>query len=219
MQIFKKDLEIIINLNQNSFSNREIANIIGCHHNTISYNLNKYGLQSSWANQPIDIINDFQARCSKCKKIKDISEFYHGRKGQKYEYKFSYCKKCRSKQCYLNLNSDIEKYLSDRYNRLKIRANKLNIKFNITKEYYISIYYNQKGKCFYTGVKLKCEVGKGYGLDRFSTDKIVPKKGYIKNNIVFCTQKANTVKCNLTLTELKKWIPKWYHKLKKAKLI
>jgi len=157
-------------------------------------------------------------KCSKCKKVKNRDQFPIGRKGLKNPYVFSYCRSCRKQQCYLNLNKDINKYLLDKYNRLKIRANKFNIKFKLSKEYFIELYKEQKGKCFYTDIELICKVGEGWNMDSLSTDKIIPEKGYIENNIVFCTQKANTVKCNLTMEELKRWIPKWYNRVIKRKI-
>lgn len=213
MRIFKENLELIINLNQNNYTNREIANMIGCHHNTISYNLKKYGLESSWSNQAIDMFNENIARCKKCKQLKPLKQFQYGRKGQKYQYRFSYCNKCRKNQTYLNLNSSTDKFLSDRYNRLKRRAKVRKIKFNITKEYFIKQFHEQKGRCFYTNQPMRCLVGEGLSRVSLSVDKVRPEKGYIKGNLVFCTHKVNTIKCDLTLNELKMWIPKWYNKI------
>ena len=110
MQIF--EIETILNLNQSGFTNRAIAKYLRYHHQTISYHLNKYNFKSSWANEPINIISKTLAKCSKCLKIKNISEFQYGRKGQKYQYKFSYCNNCRKRQGYLNLNSSTNNLLT-----------------------------------------------------------------------------------------------------------
>ena len=59
----------------------------------------------------------------------------------------------------------------------------------------------------------KCE---GLSYDSISVDKIIPELGYIKENIVLCSFKANTIKQNLTLDELREWIPRFYQKLIKG---
>jgi len=209
----KFEKEILI-LHKNKLNNRTIAKEIGVHHNTVSYWLRKNGLNSNFCNQPIKMIGKLKAECSKCFKIKSINEFQYGRKNQKYEYKFSYCNDCRKKQVYLNLNSNIERYLNNIFNRLKLRAKNHNIPFNLSKEFFQKQYVNQKGKCFYTEEKLNSFVGNGLQRNSLSVDKIIPEKGYVIGNVVLCTHKVNSIKSDLTLIELKKWIPKWYIKIK-----
>lgn len=195
-------------------TNRCIAKKLGLHHNTIRDYLNKRGLISNGRkNQPINKINDTQAICSKCNEIKNINEFQIGRKDKTYEYHFSYCNKCRKQQVYLNLNSSIEKFLNDKYNRLKTRAIKNNTPFDLKKEDFINIFLNQNGICFYTDEKMEIRVGKGYSRNSLSVDKIIPEKGYILNNVVFCTVKSNTTKNDLTLDEIKKYLPTFYFKI------
>lgn len=48
-----------------------------------------------------------------------------------------------------------------------------------------------------------------------SIDRLIPENGYVKENIVLCIYKANTVKNDLTLSELKEWIPSWYKKIER----
>ncbi len=197
-------------------NNRQIAKKIGINHGTVAYYLHSLNLISNWDKRypPIDKIDKNNARCSKCKKIKPLKQFLYGRKGQKYEYRFSYCTVCRKRQLYLNLNSDIKKFLSDRWHRCKNRATKLKIAFNITKNEFIQIYFDQQGKCFYTNDELIWQVGKGKNYNyALSIDKIIPEKGYIKENIVFCTNRVNTAKNNFSLKEIKMWMPKWYKRI------
>jgi hypothetical protein len=116
------NLDLLKELHSQGKSNREIAKELKVHHNTIAYHLSKNGMQCNTATQPIDMVSGTEARCKKCKEIKSINEFQFGRKGQKYEYRFSFCNDCRKKQAYLNLNSDVNKFLADRFNRMKRRA-------------------------------------------------------------------------------------------------
>jgi hypothetical protein len=209
------ELELIKHGNRYGFSNRTIARQIGCHHNTVSYWLKKLGLKSSWASQKIQYVGKDKAKCSKCREIKSLKEFQHGRKGQQYEYKFSYCIACRKKQSYLNLNKNKESFLKDKFNRLKLRAGKKRIKFNLTFKYFYETFSNQKGLCFYTDVPLICKVGSGKHRNSCSVDRVIFDKGYVKGNIVFCANRINTAKSDFTLEELKIWMPKWYKRIQR----
>lgn len=91
------NIETILNLNQLGYTNRFIGNYLNINHRTVYYWLKKFNFSSSWANQKINIVSKVRAKCSKCNKIKSLIEFQHGRKGQKYQYKFSYCNECRKK--------------------------------------------------------------------------------------------------------------------------
>ncbi len=74
--------------------------------------------------------------------------------------------------------------------------------------------YNlQKGKCFYTAYALVCKFGEGLDRDALSFDRLIPELGYVQGNVVLCTQKANTIKSDLTLQEIKKWLPSWFKKM------
>lgn len=195
--------------------NREIARELGIHHNTVSYWLKQNGLKANYFGQPIDLVSETQARCRKCNQIKLLSEYQFGRKGKQYEYRFSYCNDCRKRQVYLNLNSDINKFLADRFNRTKRRAKKLNIPFNISKKEFINQFNSQNGLCFYTDVKMVCEVGSDLHRDSMSIDKIIPDKGYVLGNVVFATNKINCCKNDLSLEEIQKWMPEWYKRIEK----
>ena len=57
---------------------------------------------------------------------------------------------------------------------------------------------------------MSCVLGRGSNPNQLSVDRIIPELGYIKGNIVLCTQKVNLVKNNLTLREMSEWTPGWY---------
>jgi len=215
----KVDVEYLRKLHFEGKGNREIARIIGVHHSTVNNHLKKLGLVCNTANQPIDMVSDTEARCKKCSKIKPLKEFQFGRKGQKYEYRFSYCNDCRKKQNYLSLNSDINKFLSNTFNRLKIRAKNNNIPFSITKKDYIAQYNIQNGQCFFSDEKLLCQVGNSLSRNSLSIDKLIPHIGYVPGNIVFATHRINTCKCDLSMEEMAKWMPEWYYRIKLVEVI
>jgi hypothetical protein len=156
---------------------------------------------------------DFSKICVKCNKNLPLDMFPIQRKGKLYESMANYCKDCRKKQQYLNLNSSIDKFLSDKFNRTRLRAKKLNVEFDFTKENFIELYKKQNGKCFYTGIELDCKVGSGKSRNSLSVDRIKHELGYTKNNIVLCINRVNTMKNDATLEEIKEWMPGWYLKI------
>lgn len=208
--------EKILNLHSLGFSNRKIGKELNIHWSSIGYFLKKKGIISNGRKmEPIDRIGDNDAKCSKCGVIKHITDFQKGRKDKQYEYHFSFCNECRKKQAYANLNSTIEKFLSNSFNRLKKRAEKENVVCSISKNRFLEVYYTQKGRCFYTNEIMEWGVGKGHSRLALSVDKVIPEKGYTDGNVVFCTVRANTMKNDLSIKDIKKYLPLFYKKILK----
>lgn len=63
---------------------------------------------------------------------------------------------------------------------------------------------------FFTDEKMVCKLGNGKHKNSLSIDKVVPNKGYVLGNFVFASNKINTCKNDLTLDEIKMWMPGWY---------
>jgi hypothetical protein len=82
--------------------------------------------------------------------------------------------------------------------RAKSRAKIGNIPFNLTLED-ISI----PDTCPLLGIPIEVQPKKGYHPNSPSLDKIIPEKGYIKGNVWVISNRANTLKNDATLTELK----------------
>lgn len=205
--------DCILNLHSNGLLHIEIATKLGVHWRTVEYCLKKHGLKS---NKPkFTVVDDKNARCSKCGKIKPFEAFaqMHGK------YRLSYCQSCRGKQGRENLNNHLDRYLAERWRRLKKRCEHEGYDFDIGKEYFIELYRKQNGKCFYFGVDLNTKVRPGQRSgpveNSLSVDRLIKSGGYTEGNIVMCSQRANTIKSNLTLDELKSLIPSWYEKIQK----
>lgn len=84
------------------------------------------------------------------------------------------------------------------YHAAKTRAKKNNLAFNIDKDDVTIPEY-----CPILGVRLT--VANGYAHDCSpSLDRIIPSKGYVNGNIIVISHKANSIKNNATVEELKK---------------
>ena len=81
------------------------------------------------------------------------------------------------------------------------------MKLSVDADYLISI-YPKDSLCPILGVKM--EWG-GQRENSPSLDRIVPEKGYVKGNVMWVCDKANTMKSNANAEELKKFA-KWIRK-------
>ena len=127
--------------------------------------------------------------CIKCFKEKQEVDFANNRKQ---------CKLCRSKYKYLRKKNDIGYLL---YSSAKIRATKKNIEFNLTPNYVRDL-VPKDNKCPIFKIEMISNFG-GIALDNsFSLDRINPKLGYVKGNIMIISYRANVLKNNANIEEL-----------------
>ena len=86
------------------------------------------------------------------------------------------------------------------YRRARDRATKKGVPFNITAQYIRSI-WPTNNRCPVLDVPLR--VSKGQPSDASpSLDRIVPKKGYVRGNVIIVCNKANTIKSHATVKEI-----------------
>lgn len=142
-------------------------------------------------------------KCSKCKEIKIISDFYKENKnGNKYHYK---CKKCDRKDWIKYFSANKEKILINRrnnsrmptghYHSIKSSAKKRNLSICSKKDFlnwYESIDITS---CHYCKRKLE-EVIKDNvsNAKRMTVDRMNNKKGYDIGNMIICCALCNTIK-------------------------
>lgn len=125
-----------------------------------------------------------------------------------YSHNHSTCKKCLAQR---NKNS----FLTDMAKKLlssskKSYSHRPNIDgYDLTKEYIQELLEKQEYKCYYTGVDLKI----GDKLTNPTLDRIDSSKGYIKGNVVICTEIANIMKNDLSIPEIKHQIELWYNNI------
>lgn len=143
--------------------------------------------------------------CKKCGEA-DSAKFYKTNK--------STCKKCASAsgcERYRAL-SDADKIIykersrswqtnnifRQRFLAAKNRAKSKAIEFNISKDYIETMYHNQKGRCFYSGIEMSKELNDKFVL---SLDRIDSKLGYIEGNVVLACSIINSMKLNIDTEE------------------
>lgn len=161
-------------------------------------------------------------RCFKCEEWKDLSLFNKNPKGSGGVGKM--CRECYNshdavKKCEYRRSSrlkravkdnDIQFYINRRTLKMKSDAKKRDIPFDLTKEFLLELWNNQKGLCFYTGLEMKNSMGnKGFQCwDSPSLDRLNPSKGYTEDNVVWCIFGVNSFKQSLTLEQFKEQVSK-----------
>jgi hypothetical protein len=136
------------------------------------------------------------ALCPMCKEIKPVSEFYPN-KGQKNNIG-SYCKPCMSKwrdKVRATKNGMIRALL----NSAKKRAKEKGIVFNLTIED-----IHLPSICPALGIELDYSKKLCVRPNSPSLDRRIPELGYVKGNVQVISHKANTMKSDASLDELRR---------------
>lgn len=115
--------------------------------------------------------------------------------------------------CVIAGNGDIEDYIiGRRLIDIKRKSIKLNLPFNIDKKYLKSI-YPKNGKCPLLNIDMIVSNNYGGSFNSPSVDRMIPEKGYIKENLIWISKKANTIKSYLSIEEMKLLLDNWKRKL------
>lgn len=210
VNVTKESLEEMLG---DGLTNRQIAKELGCHHNTVRVLLKEYDLQPARARGlPPDPVDELHSRCRKCNLVVANEDFPYvlnkvdGRR-------LSYCKKCRYRQYRESTLSSPERYWRERTNQIRKRCGEKGIPFALPEGYLYSLWVMQGGKCFYTDVAMDAVFDRGLRDTSASVDKIIISDGYVVGNVVLCTSRANSIKYDQTLEEMKQWMPSWYERL------
>lgn len=149
-------------------------------------------------------------KCTRCKLEKPKYEFVITLYQHKKLIIKSYCKECQREYNRNNTNKyDRKQYKDCKRGDLKSHISERIANYyqedsqsDLTTEYLIDLYDKQNGKCYYTNEPMIIGHRGGKTLkENMSLDKLSPIKGYWKNNVVWCTYLANTVKQNLNENE------------------
>jgi len=208
----KTDDEIIssaIELHTKGLSDQDIANKLGIGKSTVSNFLIGKRVINHKPTQQTTL--DGHVICSICKTPKDPSDFRSPKFNGRVLSKPSFCKSCQREKDVKKLSNPTA-YLRKRVNDLAARSRRLEIPFALTFEEISEIYKRQGGKCFYTDERMAL-FGEKDLRRALSFDRVIPEIGYVAGNVVLCTNKANSVKQDLTLDEVEKWLPGWFQRL------
>lgn len=132
-----------------------------------------------------------QRRCPKCKIVKSLDDFY--------PYTLSRCRYCENERGKLKAKKRIETAFETVEGALKWRLRETLVPerrkeghdHNITIEYLLKLFRDQKGLCFYTGKTLAIATNT---VDTVSIDRIDSGKGYVEGNIALCRLAINLMK-------------------------
>jgi hypothetical protein len=177
---------------------------------------------TKWNKYPLDRVGTEEARCHTCTIVKPLSAFADWQKGEISGY-YSSCNLCRY-QARVNRMNDLQHFLQDRIRTIRARAKNKGISFTISVSDLLYLYQSQNGCCFYTDTPL--EIGRRNLKENFgkrpnvlSVDKVNCGLGYDLDNLVLCTNRVNTVKRDLTLEEIRQWLPGWYDRIQRRSSI
>jgi hypothetical protein len=129
----------------------------------------------------------------------------------------SYTKRLKKNGFFMELWKDAKNHnFTNCFNGAKKRAKKYKLPFDIDCEYLKSIMTTH---CPVFGLKFNLgRIGEGYDT-KFSPslDRVIPEYGYVKGNVVFISNLANSIKQNVTETELYA-VADWLHDKRKEVL-
>lgn len=147
------------------------------------------------------ITTDFpeEVLCKKCDKIFPLSKFRIRNYNQKKRIEES-CYFCQNQRARERENSSIESKIHKLLLGAKHRTIRNKLDFNITEQDLLNQFKKQKGLCFYTGEKLNISV--------LSIDRVNPKIGYTKKNIVLTCWRVNLLKNNMDCQEFLRFCKK-----------
>lgn len=192
---------------------------LGCHYNTVKKWSDTYGLTPAIprGTPPVPVDAD-HSLCNKCDRvIRNIDfPFVINRSDGR---RLSYCRRCRRDQNRKAVGSNPSRYWNDRHRRTKQRAEEVGIPYSLTGNYLLEIWERQNQRCFYTDIELPTAYGTRAKLYAPSIDKVRIDLGYVPGNVVVCSGRANSIKYDQTIDELRAWMPDWYHRLADCKWV
>ena len=196
----------IKSLNDAGLSTPEICRFLSKSEGTVSGILSRLGCNPNPVNHRLEIVDDFNARCSQCLSLAPIASFTNGSK----------CPECTRQVNLRRINGERLVFLQDRLNTMKKRSEKKGWECIITAEHLLDQLEKQDGKCVYTGFEMRTIYGQGRSPLSLSVDRVDPRFGYIIGNVVLCTLRANTIKSDMNPTEFQEWLPSWYNRLQES---
>lgn len=209
---YQVDLDRVAELHSQGLTNRKIAAQLNVPHWIIANRLRQLGLETNGRKRGVREVDGDQAKCSVCGGWFPIDSFPKGRSGKSDWYYLTYCSGCRHAQMNERLNSNVETFIADKWQRLRVRSKRIGALFLISKNDFLDQWRSQGGICFYTDIPLIARAGEGKHPNSVSIDKIVPHLGYVSGNVVFAANRVNSMKHDASLDEMALWMPSWHER-------
>lgn len=142
------------------------------------------------------------ARCKECNALASAKSRAKLTNEQKQKYSRKRCLYFEKQAKEGNLKAILQHKINSYKNNVKYK----NVAFNLTVDYLEELFNKQNGLCYYTGEKLDVAIMLGKGRrktlfsspNHFSLDRLIPQKGYVVGNVVWCTYQTNTCKNQLS---------------------
>jgi hypothetical protein len=130
--------------------------------------------------------------------VKAVTEFYRNPKSS--DGLNWWCRQCQSAQARAHSLADpIRKWATDRAGSAKRRAREAGVPYALTSAI---VYSLAVPVCPALGIPLSYSGNGVVGPDSPSLDRIVPSLGYVPENVIVVSQRANMIKSNATPEEI-----------------
>jgi hypothetical protein len=172
---------------------------------------NKRFRESNAKHRCESIING-RKKCYKCKTFKPLEEFSKNK--STFDGYQKVCKDCFSnydsvKKSYKKkqnkLKTDLKTYLRNKTSNLERKCKLKNLPFDLDKDYIYNLFLKQDGKCYFTGIDIKHNIG-CHQYDSISIERLDPNGGYTKNNTVLSSFALNSFKGMMNESEFKNFL-------------
>lgn len=159
------------------------------------------------AKRKIDHWQEGKLLCLRCRKYLSPEEFDSIPDAVHRDGKDRRCRTCKKEQYLVrraNNRGDgtIERVLLERYHGAKDRAVAGKLPIDIDRDYLLSIWNNQDGKCALSGVQMTHIIRSGRVPTNVSVDRIVPELGYVRGNIQLVCAAINQFRADSSLEQL-----------------
>lgn len=207
---FKTNEAAIRELHSYGFTDLEISRKLGIAQTCAVRWRKNCGLLSIVKESTVVMVDAEHIRCISCGEIsKAHCQRLDGTPSQ------SRCGSCAKKN--MKANRTDFGFMKTRFFGLRKRCSEDGTIIEISPEYLLNLWNRQEGKCFYTDEPMALYSDSGIVRNLFSVDKIIPEKGYTPGNVVLCTFRANELKRDMSLFEMKNYTPDWYRRVAEYK--
>ena len=200
------------------FTLEEISEKLGVGRTTVKNYRDRLGLPKlGHLPQRPKIIDADHMLCRRCKTPRHNDEFIWLSNERK-DKRQNICKYCTYAQTNARM-ANLESFLKQRVSTIRHTCQRDGIACDLTWPYLAVLLEHQRRQCFYTDVELVWGRGSRQTDSRVrcTLDKIEPAKGYVLGNVVWCSRRSNLVKQDLTLEEMREWLPGWWARIQRFK--